>query len=83
MRHDDDHRGSRVVAEPGRALHRRADQQVATRGSHRSVPELTASIQSWIDTWNQHPRPLVWTKTAGQILENIPRYLQRISNSGY
>jgi transposase len=25
------------------------------RGSHRSVPELTASIQSWIDTWNQDP----------------------------
>jgi len=54
-----------------------------TRGSHRSVPELTASIQSWIDTWNQHPRPFVWTKTADQILDNITRYLQPISNSGH
>ena len=50
-------------------------------GSHRSVPELTASIQAWIDTWNQHPRPFVWTKTADQILDSITRYLQPISNS--
>ena len=53
------------------------------RGTHRSVGELTASIQPWIDTWNQEPRPFVWTKTADQILENITRYLQRISNSGH
>jgi AcrR family transcriptional regulator/transposase len=51
------------------------------RGTHRSVAELTGSIQSWIDTWNGDPRPFVWVKTAGQILENIPRYTQRISNS--
>jgi transposase len=53
------------------------------RGTHRSVGELTASIQSWIDTWNEEPRPFVWTKTADQILDNITRYLQRISNSGH
>jgi transposase len=53
------------------------------RGSHRSVPELTASIQSWIDTWNQDPKPFVWTKTADQILDKITRYLQPISNSGH
>ena len=53
------------------------------RGSHRSVPELTASIQSWIDTWNQDPKPFVWTKTADQILDKITRYLRPISNSGH
>jgi transposase len=53
------------------------------RGSHRSVPALTASIQSWIDTWNQNPKPFVWTKTADQILDKITRYLQPISNSGH
>ena len=53
------------------------------RGSHRSVPELTASIQAWIQTWNQDPRPFVWTKTTDQILDSIPRYLQPISNSGH
>jgi hypothetical protein len=53
------------------------------RGSHRSVPESTGSIQSWIDTWNQQPRPFVWTKTADEILDKITRYLQPISNSGH
>src|SRR6266540_167057 len=53
------------------------------RGSHRSVPELTRSIQAWIDTWNDAPRPFVWTKTADQILDSITRYLQPISNSGH
>ena len=51
------------------------------RGSHRSVPELTASVQSWIDTWNEEPRPFVWTRTADEILDSITRYLQPISNS--
>src|SRR6266536_2425325 len=53
------------------------------RGSHRSVPELTASVQSWIDTWSDEPRPFVWTKTADEILGSIARYLQPISNSGH
>jgi transposase len=53
------------------------------RGTHRSVAELEQAIQAWIDTWNQDPRPFVWTKTADQILDNITRYLQRISNSGH
>jgi transposase len=51
------------------------------RGSHRSVAELTASIQSWIDTWNQDPRPFVWTKTADEILDTIASYCQRINDS--
>ena len=29
------------------------------RGTHRSVPQLQQSIQTWIDTWNQNPRPFV------------------------
>jgi transposase len=53
------------------------------RGTHRSVQQLIRSIQDWIDTWNQDPRPFVWTKTADEILDNITRYLQRISNSGH
>jgi hypothetical protein len=51
------------------------------RGSHRSVAELTASIQAWVDTWNQHPRPFVWTRTTDEILDTIAAYCQRISNS--
>jgi transposase len=51
------------------------------RGSHRSVADLEQAIQSWTDTWNDHPRPFVWTKTADQILATIAHYCQRINNS--
>jgi hypothetical protein len=51
------------------------------RGTHRSVPQLKRSIQAWIDTWNDNPRPFVWTKTGDQILDTIAAYCQRINAS--
>jgi len=53
------------------------------RGTHRSVRELNTGIRDWIDTWNQSPRPYIWTKTADQILESIARYCTRINDSGH
>jgi transposase len=53
------------------------------RGRHRSVAQLKRSIQSWIDTWNQNPRPFVWTKTADEILDTITAYCQRINRTGH
>jgi hypothetical protein len=60
---------------------RGTDQQVAQAGQHRSVAELELSIQDWIDTWNQNPRPFVWTKTADEILDTIAHYCQRIRDT--
>jgi transposase len=51
------------------------------RGAHRSVRELNADIRAWTKTWNNDPRPYVWTKTADQILESITRYCTRINES--
>ena len=51
------------------------------RGTHRSVRELETDIRGWIATWNDNPRPYVWTKTADQILASIARYCTRINNS--
>lgn len=51
------------------------------RGTHRSVRELNTDIRAWIKTWNENPRPYVWTKTADQILESIARYCTRINDS--
>ena len=51
------------------------------RGTHRSVRALNADIRAWIETWNDDPRPYVWTKTADQILESISRYCTRINES--
>jgi transposase len=54
-----------------------------TRGTHRSVRELTASIKTWITDWNDDPQPFVWHKTADEILDNLARYIERIPNSGH
>jgi transposase len=51
------------------------------RGTHRSVRALNADIRDWINTWNDNPRPYVWTKTADQILDSIARYCTRINDS--
>jgi transposase len=51
------------------------------RGAHRSVRALNADIRAWIDTWNENPRPFVWTKTADEILDSIARYCTRINES--
>jgi len=51
------------------------------RGTHRSVRALNADIRDWINTWNENPRPYVWTRTADQILESIARYCTRINDS--
>jgi len=53
------------------------------RGTHRSVRALNADIRDWINTWNEKPRPYVWTKTADQILDSIARYCTRINDSGH
>ena len=51
------------------------------RGAHRSVRALNADIRAWIETWNDNPKPYVWTKTADQILESIATYCTRINES--
>jgi transposase len=51
------------------------------RGAHRSVRDLNADIRAWIATWNDDPKPYVWTKTADQILDSIRRYCERINDS--
>jgi transposase len=53
------------------------------RGTHRSVRALNTDIRNWIDTWNDNPRPYVWTKTADQILDSIAKYCTRINDSGH
>jgi transposase len=51
------------------------------RGTHRSVRDLNKDIRTWMKTWNDDPRPYVWTKTADQILDSIARYCTRINDS--
>jgi transposase len=53
------------------------------RSAHRSVAHLEADIDQWLEHWNEHPRPFVWTKTADEILTNLARYCERISETGH
>jgi len=47
------------------------------------VQALNNDIRAWIDTWNDEPKPFVWTKTTDQILDSITRYCGRINDSGH
>ena len=51
------------------------------RGVHKSVEALEADIRAWIETWNDDPRPYVWTKTADEILDSIAAFCQRTSGA--
>src|SRR6266545_4858536 len=53
------------------------------RGVHKSVQALEADIRTWIETWNEDPRPFVWTKTADESLDSLAAYCQRISGAGH
>jgi transposase len=53
------------------------------RGAHRSTAELQAAIFEYIDIRNRNPKPLVWTKTADEILASIERFCKRTSGTGH
>jgi transposase len=51
------------------------------RGAHRSVSQLEAAIQEFIDAHHSDPKPFVWTKTADEILASIARFAQRTTDN--
>jgi hypothetical protein len=44
------------------------ERQTIHRGTFTSVRELTTAIRTFINGWNDHAQPFVWTKTADSIL---------------
>jgi transposase len=59
------------------------DDQAIRRGAHKSVQTLEADIRTWVNNWNENPKPFIWTKTAQEILESIARICERISGAGH
>jgi transposase len=55
--------------------------QLLRRGVHKSVQALEKDVRDWIKTWNENPKPFVWTKTAEEILDSLARYISRISDA--
>lgn len=48
------------------------------RSAHRSINELTADLDAWVAGCNENPKPVVWHKTADQILDSLKKYLTNI-----
>jgi transposase len=49
------------------------------RSAHRSVKELAADINTWVEHWNDNPTPFVWHKSAEHILERLASYCAAIN----
>lgn len=59
----------------------RITQQAIRRGTFRSVKELVAKIDQFVQHYNANTRPFAWTATADSILEKIKRLCQVISET--
>jgi hypothetical protein len=46
------------------------------RGAFKSVAELKRAIMAYLENHNASPKPFVWTKSAGEILEKVARAKQ-------
>jgi transposase len=52
---------------------RELTQKRIRRGVFRSVPELIASIEEFLASYNLDPKPFVWTASANAIIEKVSR----------
>jgi hypothetical protein len=50
------------------------------RGVFQSVPELKAAIMDYLENHNANPKPFVWTKSTGEILEKVARAKQALES---
>jgi transposase len=51
------------------------------RSTHHSVQALETDVEAWIASWNNDPRPFVWTKTADEILDSLANYCTTINKA--
>ena len=58
-------------------------QRAIRRGSFRSVKELVAKIDAFVQHYNRSSRPFVWTATADSILQKIARLCSHISGTAH
>jgi ABC-type multidrug transport system fused ATPase/permease subunit len=50
------------------------------RGVFKSVTELQNAIMKYLENHNADPKPFVWTKSAGEILEKVTRAKQALES---
>lgn len=56
-------------------------QQQIRRGTHRSTVQLENTIRSYLETYNEDPKPFKWTKSADDIFASLKRFCMRINDS--
>ncbi|MFI5718784.1 transposase [Nocardia sp. NPDC051750] len=47
--------------------------QLTRHGVHKSVAALEKDVTTWIECWNENPRPFVWRKSAEEMLDSLAR----------
>jgi len=50
------------------------------RGAFKSVAELKSVIMKYLENHNADPKPFIWTKSVGQILEKVARAKQALES---
>ena len=55
--------------------------QSIRRGSFQSVGDLKRQIKTFVDNYNQHPRPFKWTATVDSILAKVERICKVINGT--
>ena len=50
------------------------------RGTFNSVAELNHAIMDYLENHNADPKPFIWTKSAGEILEKVARAKQALES---
>lgn len=58
-------------------------QQAIRRGSFRSVADLKRQIEAFVEHYNQHPTPFMWTATADSILAKLERLSKVICETAH
>ncbi len=50
------------------------------RGVFTSVPHLEECLREYVDSYNENPRPFVWTKSVLEIVEKVGRARAALPN---
>lgn len=58
-------------------------QQAIRRGSFDSVTDLKRKIEAFVEHYNRHPRPFMWSATADSILAKIERLCKVINGTAH
>lgn len=58
-------------------------QQAIRRGSFRSVTDLKRQIETFVEHYNEHPTPFLWTASADSILAKLERLSKVICETAH